>query len=95
MLVAGDVPGGPPHSAIRMHRLSDEDIAKSACVRRVVQVEILETIHVLEIEKERTLAAIDLERDVVLSSVSKARRFKVGNGTVLKTSNPRYRIVYR
>ena len=88
VLVPDDVARGPPGGTIRLHRLRDEDVAKSAGIFRFIQTEKFQAIHVFEIEKERALAAVDFERDVILTSVGKARGFKVGDRAVLEASNP-------
>src|SRR5262245_49258019 len=80
--------GRPPCGAVGMSGFGDEDVAKSTGVFRILEVIKLQSIHVLAIEEERSLAPIDLDSDVVLASVSKAGGFEVRNRAILETTNP-------
>src|ERR1019366_8218022 len=68
VFVTDDMTRWPPIANVGMHpaALRDQDVAKTTAVIRVGLVVILQPVHVLEIEDERPLAAVDFNLDTVL-----------------------------
>jgi hypothetical protein len=89
VFVADDVTLGPPGAEVRVRAagLGDEDVAETLAVGGVGGVEELQAVHVLEVEVEGALGAVDLDFDVVLAAEGEAGGFEVGDGAVLEAAD--------
>src|ERR1017187_851713 len=95
VFVTDDVTRWPPIANVGMHpaALRDQDVAKTTAVIRVGLVVILQPVHVLEIEDERPLAAVDFNLDTVLAAECKTRGFEVGERSILEATNEHNRVI--
>src|ERR1051325_7805106 len=80
VLVADDVPGGPPRCEVGMAGVRDGNV-REATERARVQAE-LEVVHSLKVPHEAALGAVDFEAVVVLAARSEARPLVVADGTI-------------
>ena len=95
VFVTDDVSRRPPGSGVGMHALGHNDVAETALVFGVLRIEILQPVHVLKIKGERTLAAVDLEGDVILPALGEPRCLQVGHRAVFEAPDPGNRVVHR
>ena len=77
MFVADNVTGRPPVSDIWMIRFRNEDFAKSALMLGIIGIVKMQHVHFLEIEGERTAAAVDFESELILAAAGEACGFQI------------------
>ncbi len=97
MLVTQHVARTPPVCNVRMDsvRLRDQNIAETLTVFRIVVVEELQPVHVLEIKIQRASAAVDFNRDMVLASEGGAGGLEIGQRPVVETPDERRGVIHR
>src|SRR4029077_17624285 len=84
VFVANEVAGRPPMANVGMRAFGHNNVAKAALLLRVAHIVKLEPVQLLEIENQRTSAAIDLDRQAISAAGRKAGRFQAGQCSIAK-----------
>src|SRR5690606_41320 len=94
VLPADDVPVRPPVLPVGMERLSDQRVVEAARLFRLIPgPENVELVHALEVELDRPIFAVDLERVEVLASLTEARRLDRADRAVLELEQRDERVI--
>jgi hypothetical protein len=95
VLVTDDVSGGPINARIRLVVFVDVDGTKTLAIRLVFGAEIFQFVHTLEVERNRTLLAVDFKGVEIAAARSKPRRFEDAHRPILETRHESRRVIDR
>src|SRR5690349_5865265 len=84
MFVTDNMAWRPPVLDIGMVWFGDDDVAKSACVRGIPGSIKSQSIHLLQIKRQRTATAIYFKAELILAARCKAGRFQVQHRAIFK-----------
>src|SRR5665647_2432613 len=95
MLVTEHVAGRPPGCDVWMFGLGDHDAPEAAEARTLGRIEIVQDVHVLEVEGQRPARAVDLDADRVLAAPREARRLERADGAPGEARHEHRCVVHR
>ncbi len=93
VLVAEAVTRRPPRRGVRVLGLGDEDAPEPGGLGRLVGVEELQDVHVLEVERQAAAGAVDLDADRVLAAGREPGRLEDADGALPRTAPGTARVV--